>query len=212
MPLLLAQAVIPADSLRAVLDSVFASDAYRWPTPKPFGPSPFEWIGRWLSDLLDWLLHLGDRSPAAAVGIRAAFAAVAVVLCLVALRTLLRSVRRARAPSDDDGPRPAARRGAGWYAARADRLAAEGNYPDALQAAFHSLVLRLDGLGLVRYHAGKTPLDYTREPQLDERGRDRLNRLVIALYGYVFRRLPCRAEDYRIWRELAEGGWHAATP
>ena len=50
---------VPTDSLRAVLDSVFAAPAYQWVEP----PRPFAFLGRWWQALGDWLAGFREGNP-----------------------------------------------------------------------------------------------------------------------------------------------------
>ena len=85
----------------------------------------------------------------------------------------------------------------------ADRAAAAGRIAEALQLAFVGLALTLDGAGLLRYHASKTPAECAREARLAAEDRERLRGLVRALYGTSSAGGPCAPDDYRRWREAS---------
>jgi hypothetical protein len=153
-----AQRAISGDSLRAVLDSVFAGSAYDW--REQIDPVRWLWYG-WNA--------LRERTPA---------------------------------------PEP---RDAAWYARQADRYAGERRFAEAIQAAWHALVLELDTRGLVRYRSAKTPGEYAGERTLTPADRERLSGLVVDLYRFVFGREPCTEREYHAWRSLAAGDWHAAS-
>ena len=53
--------IIPADSLRAVLDSVFTAREYRWVER----PATRAFLRRWMQMLEQWLLDLREAHPTA---------------------------------------------------------------------------------------------------------------------------------------------------
>ena len=106
-----------------------------------------------------------------------------VFALLIALALLLahgawvvwRTVRGAAGPGRRAAPdRPRRERDAAWYLREADRAAAAGRMAAALQLAFVGLALTLDGQGLLRYHASKTPAEVAREARLAREDRERL--------------------------------------
>jgi hypothetical protein len=193
-------------ALRAALDSVFAGRAYRWAEEPPV----LRMVRQWWQDLVDWLDRLRFGNPAA---FRLFVFALLIVLVLVlahGLWAVWRTVRGAASPDEAAEP-PAEReaRDAAWYFREADRAAAKGRLAEALQLAFVGLALTLDGQGLLRYHASKTPAECAREARLAGEDRERLGGLVRALYAHVFGGRPLAAEDYRRWREDGARPWHA---
>ena len=194
------------DSLRAVLDSVFAAPAYRWGEE----PAPARLLREWWQRLLDWLSALQASNPGA-------FRLFVLVLLLGLLLILGHAAwvvwRTVRGGTAAVGGRAATRvveaRDAGWYLAQADRAAAGGRMLEALQLAFLGLALTLDGEGLLRYHPSKTPAECAREARLAPADRERLRELVRVLYACIFGGTPCGPDDYRRWREAAPGPWHA---
>lgn len=200
-----AQAGATPAALRAALDSVFASPAYRWGEVA----APFRWLSDWWARLGGWLQGLRADNPAA-------FRLLVVVL-LIALVLVLahgawvvwRTVRSGGAP-DEGPPRPAApgARDAAWYLREADLAATAGRMAEALQLAFVGLALTLERKGLLRYHASKTPAECAREARLAGEERARLSGLVRALYAHVFGGGPFGADDYRRWREDLARPWH----
>lgn len=200
-------APLTADSLRAVLDTVFSAPAYAWVEEE----APFGWIaGAWFA-LVDFLERLRAADPLLfRLGVGALIAILLGVLAHAAwilLRTVRHSVEReARA-----GRPPPERRDAAWYEREADRLAREGRCSEALQAAFTALALRLEQQGAVRYHPSRTPREYAREARLEPGDRVRLQELVGTLYRHVFGGEPCTPADYRGWRGRAAEEWHAAA-
>jgi hypothetical protein len=193
-------------ALRAVLDSVFASPAYRWGET----PAPLRLMREWWTRLADWLAGLRADNPAA---FRLLVLALLVGLVLVLAHgawVVWRAVRSGRAP--EDGTPPAGRsiaRDAAWYLGAADRAAAAGRMAEALQLAFVGLALTLEEQGLLRYQASKTPAECACEARLAREDRERLRGLVRALYAHVFGGGPFGADDYRRWREDLGRPWHA---
>ena len=167
--------LVAPDSLRAALDSVFRSPAYEWRNPDV----ALSWLReRWLA-LLAWLGTLRDANPIIYRILIAVLVVMLLAILLHAAWVLYRTARRA-----DDGAGATAEamalpaRGAAWFSAEADRLAREGRYADAVQAAFVALARRLDELGLLQYHASRTPAECVRDARLLEDDRSRLRRLV----------------------------------
>lgn len=199
---------IPADSLRAVLDSVFRDPAYSWDSPS----TGLSWIAsRWLA-LLDWLSGLEGNHPA----LYRIFIALLVGLLLMILAhgawTLFRTVRGAKAPAGRDGPVPQAQiRDAAWYWREADRLAAARQYPEAAQVAFIALARDLDRRGLLQYQPSQTPAEVARSARLSDEGRGQLRSLVSRLYLAAFGGGQFGAAEWTGWREQAGQEWHAAA-
>lgn len=193
-------------ALRAVLDSVFASPAYRWAET----PGPERLLRDWWGRMGDWLEGLRAGNPAA-FRLLAVALLIALVLVLAHGAWVVWRTMRSAAASEDGSPRGAGReaRDAAWYLWEADRAAAAGRTGEALQLAFIGLALTLDGQGLLRYHASKTPGECAREARLAGEDRDRLRELVRTLYAHVFGGRPCGPDDYHRWREAIAGPWHA---
>jgi hypothetical protein len=202
-----AQAASPPGVFRAALDSVFAGPAYRWADT----PYPIRLMREWWSALGDWLAALRTDNPAA---FRLLVFALLIALALLLAHgawVVWRTVRHASV-ADDQAPRaePADARDAAWYFREADRAAAAGRMAAALQLGFVGLALTLDGQGLLRYHASKTPAEVAREARLAREDRDRLRGLVRTLYAHVFGGAPFGPDDYRRWRSAVGEPWHAS--
>ena len=196
----------PADSLRALLDSVFASPDYRWTEQ----PSPLGFLTRWLDGLQRWLLALREAHPTAFRLLLALLLVVLVAILVHAGWILFHTVRgagRASLPAPAVGPR----RDAVWYREEADRLAAQGRYAEAMQTDFLGLVRALDRFELLRFHPGKTPAEYGREARLAPAALQEFRELVRTLYGYAFARWPCGPEDFARWRLLSKPDRYAAA-
>jgi hypothetical protein len=199
--------LIPADSLRAVLDTVFRSRAYVW-SDEPRGALL---LRQWWLQLRDWLDALRAGHPTL-------FTALIVLLVLVLAAILIHGIvimlitLRGAATRETGGPATVpVRRGAGWYRREADSLAQQGRYTEAMQAAFTGLALELDERGVLRFHPSKTPGDYVREARLEARDRDALRSIVGVLYAAVFGGAPNGADDYPRWRAAGGVEWDA-TP
>lgn len=188
-----------ADSLRAVLDSVFAGRDYRWVVKR----QAVGVLRQWLDALQAWLAGLRDAHPVGFGFFEAALIIVVVAILVHAGWVLTRAVRPSAEGAGGVIPSPSAQRDRAWYRREADRLAAEGRFVEAIQADFLSLVLALDASRLVRFHPSKTPAEYAEEARLDGDGRAQLHALVRSLYGYAFARRPCGADEFVEWRSRA---------
>ena len=196
------------DSLRSVIDSVFASSAYAWRPEDGTGAA----IVRYWRKLLEWLASLQEANP---LLFKLLVAGLVVVLAAIlghAVWLLVRTVRGAAMVASDAVPTmPAIRRNAAWYFAAGDRAASEGRYAEALQLAFVGVALTLEDRGLLRYHPSKTPAECSREARVAPADRRRLGSLVATLYRCAFGGAGCGAAEYSAWRELAAGEWHAPS-
>jgi hypothetical protein len=186
------------DSLRAVLDSVFAAPDYHWVERR----HPLAFVARWLEGLQRWLGALRDAHP---FGFRLLLAGLVIVLVasLVHAGWILSQAIRVGEATRGPGAPVAIRKDRAWYRAEADRLAASGQYREAMQAEFLALVLALESRALLRFAPSKTPAEYARDAQLGPRARSDFRALVTALYGYAFARWPCGPEEFARWREQA---------
>lgn len=187
------------DSLRAVLDTVFAGRDYRWQER----PDPVSAFARWMDALQRWLDQLRETHPLAfrwfLIGLLVMVLAIFAHAAWIFLRTV-----RSNARSGEGLPFGASpRRDGGWYRREADRLAAQGRYAEAIQADFLALVLALDGLRLLKFHPSKTPAEYGLEARLGGEAREEFRELVRGLYGYAFARRPCGPVEFDAWRARA---------
>ena len=205
MPL---QGEADAGRYRAVLDSVFATEPYQWTPPPPI----LRLLSEWWERLVLWLEGLRSDNPllfrAFLVVILLAWVGIFAHAAWLVWHTVRGAARAERAP-----PPPVAgeRHDADWYSRAADRAAEEGRLTEALQLAFVALALTLEGAGLLKYHPSKTPAECAREARLTGGDRDRLRGLVRTLYASAFGGRALGLEDYRRWRELGAGPWHASA-
>jgi hypothetical protein len=203
MPL---QAAADVERYRAALDSVFATDPYRWSPPPPL----LQLLKDWWGLLIDWLEGLRTDNPLLfrlfLIAILAVWVAIFAHAAWLVWQTVRGASRSERAPvTAAEGER----RDADWYSRAADRAAEEGRFADALQLAFVAIALTLDAGGLLKYQPSKTPAECAREARLSAGDRDRLRGLVRTLYAGAFGGRSLGLDDYRRWRELGAGPWHA---
>jgi len=202
------QAGAPArgDSLRAIIDTVFASRDYRWDTRE----DPFGVLRRLWAEVLAFLARLRDQNPDAYRALTWALVAVLLLILGHAAWVAVRTVRGAgqRAPGEVAGP-TSAPRDAAWYASEAARLAQRGDYVAAMQADFLRLMLQLDGRRVLAFHPSKTPSEYVREPALGADARRDLRALVHEMYAYAFARVPLDRERYERWHDAAHADRYA---
>jgi hypothetical protein len=186
------------DSLRTILDSVFARAEYQWvQRPEPLATLRHAWAA-----FKHWLGGLDDAHP---LGFRVViYLLLALVLALVlhAAWTFFTTVGSAET-SVADTPPGFVPRGQGWYRAEADRLAATGRFVEAIQLDFLALVLALDARSVLRFHPSKTPGEYARESRLAPAAREEFRDLVRRLYQYAFARSPCGPDEFADWRSRA---------
>lgn len=182
------------DSLRAVLDTVFAGAAYDW-EPRP---DPFAFIRRaWLA-FLSWLGDLRDAWPTA---FDAAFWVAVVGVVLLVARAAWITTRSFRVAAEEQrAGRATPVKDARWYRLEAERLAAAGRIVEAMQADFTALILDLDARRVLRFHPAKTPQEYVREAALPEPVRGELASVVWSLYRHAFAREPLPDGAWESWR------------
>lgn len=195
-----------AERYRAVLDTVFATEPYQWTPPPPV----LRLLSGWWQWLTAWMDGLKADNPLL-------FRIILVTLLLAwvgifahAAWLLWRTMRGAVHSERTADPAPTGeRRDADWYSREADRAAEEGRLTEALQLAFVAIALTLESAGLLHYHPSKTPAECAREARVGGPDRDRLGALVRTLYAGAFGGRTLSPGDYRRWRELGRGPWHA---
>jgi len=180
---------------------VFAQTEYRWTPP----PHPLRFLRDWWLGLLDWFNGLESAHP---VAYYALLAAVSVLLLLL-LTHIGYVVWRITRPSAETGraapgAAPVRILDARGHAARAEELARAGRYAEALGHLFLAVLLELDQVQAVRFHASKTPAEYVGEVRLDDAGRATFTALVARLYRHLFGALPCDEMEYREFGATAE--------
>lgn len=184
------------DSLRAVLDSVFADPGYAWVER----PNPLAFALRWWEALIGWIEALETRNPDVYWLLFGGMLAVLAAVVVHATWVMVRTLRQAQAPANP-GEIPAHLvRDATWYRHESARLAAAGRFSEAMQADFLALALELDRRRLLRFHPSKTPEEYAREARLPDTARADFGDLVRTLYGYAFAGVPADAATLDAWR------------
>ncbi len=187
------------DTLRAVLDSVFARPAYRWTEQQ----DAFAILRRWVAELQEWFRALRESNPLSYRLVLYAMLVAVILIVLHALWVLYHTVAISP-PGGDAAARPeTAARTVAWFQHESARLVAEGKYADAVQADFLALVLALDARKLLRFHPSKTPAEYANESELPPEARAEFRALVHGVYGYAFARWPCGPAEYARWRARA---------
>lgn len=180
--------------MRRAVAEVFARPVYRWTT----GRSPLDWLAEQLGRFLDWLGKAEASHPAV-------FQAVLVLLVAVLLGVLVHMgwvvwrITRPTAQTTAHVPGVTGLRleDARAHRQRAERLAREGRYAEALAHRFFAMLLDLERDEALKFHPSKTPAEYVGEARLDAAGRDSLGELVARLYGHLFGAAPCDEQAYR---------------
>ena len=186
------------DSLRSVLDSVFAAPAYHWVRRG----EPLAFLRRAMQTIGAWLDRMQLTQPILYRIVIYLLLAGMLALVLHATWRFFTEVRSADTPDGIRDPR-VVRRDEGWYRTEADRLARAGRFAEAIQADFLALVLVLDERKQLRFHPSKTPAEYARDTTLAPLAREDFRDLVRRLYAYAFARVPCGAADFFDWRQRA---------
>lgn len=191
---------VPPDSLRRAVAEVFARPEYHWST----GRGLIEWLAQLVGRVLDALTHLQRGHPAAfrlllvalivaLVGLLAHMAYVVWRITRPTARTPAVVAAAARAPDQ-----------AGAFRARAEQLARDGRYAEALANRFVGIVLDLDQRRALDFRPSKTPAEYVDEARLDASGRASFADLVGQLYRHRFGSLPCDERTYRAFAAQAD--------
>ena len=198
----------PADSLRAVLDRVFAGPEYDWQSV----PNPLQFLLDLLARFQRWLARLEELHPAAYYALLVGLLVVLLAILGHFAYLIWRALRPLeRAPASSAAPAREVR-DAAWHRRESDRLARAGRYADALAHRFLSVVHELDARKLLAFHPSKTPAEYAREARLDDARRHAMSDLVGALYRHVFGGAPCGEGDLeRFSARAAEVTGHLAT-
>ncbi|HEV8304129.1 MAG TPA: hypothetical protein VGQ25_04160 [Gemmatimonadales bacterium] len=188
------------DSLRRALGDVFSRPEYKWVERR----HPLVWLTTLWERVLNWLDGLSDRSP---TGFKLLLLALMLVLVLILVhvgwvvwRIVRPPARTGRAATGG----AAAVADAPSHLARAEELARAGRYAEALGHRFLAVVLELEGVDALRFHASKTPAEYVGEARLDDAGRATFAGLVTRLYRHLFGAVPCDETEYRAFGATAE--------
>jgi hypothetical protein len=153
---------------------------------------------------MDWLDQLSQTHP---VGFNVLLALMVIVLVLLLVHVgyviwrIVQPTARTSARGAEGG---AVIHDAARHLARAEALARAGRYVEALGHRFLAVVLELDRVAALRFHASKTPAEYVGEVRLDETGRASFGALVARLYRHLFGAVPCDEAEYRAFGSAAD--------
>lgn len=185
--------------MRQAVRVVFTRPEYQWVERH----QPLQWLFQAIARFFDWLRNLSDSHPVGST----VLAVFASVLLLALLAHIGYTLWRALQPAGR-GNVPAGAAGvvydAEQYLARAEQLAREGRFTEALGARFLAVILELDRAAALRFHASKTPAEYMNEIHLDSTGRESFHALVARLYRHLFGALPCDEAEYREFGAVAQ--------
>jgi hypothetical protein len=191
---------LPPDSVHAAVREVFARREYQnW----LIGRHPLDWLRDLWHRFQAWVDRLGTTHPglyqvllwASVLVLIALLAHIGYTVWLIHRRTVQpagQGVASGFLPVT--GPAPGA---------RADALAREGRYTEALAYRFAAMLLDLESVRAVTLRSSKTPAEYVGEAQLDPLGRDTFSTLVARLYAHLFGAVPCDAGAYRTFGDDA---------
>ena len=155
--------------------------------------------------LRDWLEVFRSAHP----GVFDVFTAVLVVLLVGLLAhisyVVWRIVRPTARTAGTAAPSPGLRLAdARAHLNRAEELAREGRFTEALAHRFVAVLLELERARALTFHPSKTPAEYVGEARLDAAGRESLAGLVARLYRHVFGAVPCDEGRYREFGAAAQ--------
>ena len=199
---------VATDSLRSVLDSVFANPRYQWVVhPRTRG-----WLAGIWERLVEWLQRFRSESPVAYTWFYIGLLLILAAILIHGLWVFYRAVQAAhQTPEGGVSVTAGEVRDERWYRRRAQQLAALERYGEAMSALFLAVVLMLDRRSILRFHPSKTPAEYAREARLAPTDRQELLALVRQLYRCSFAGEPCGAEEFHRWQMGLTREWHA-TP
>jgi hypothetical protein len=182
----------PQDSIRAVLDQVFAAGDFRWEEP----PEVTNWLVSRFHELMRWLQDLEASYPVS-YWIVMGVASVLLVVILIHFSYLIAKALRFRPETHAQAQTLLADV---WdeqaHLREARRLSEAGKFAEALGHRFTALILRLDRRHALHFHPAKTPAEYVREARVDDSGRSLLNTLVTDLYKHIFGGSPCTSTQW----------------
>lgn len=180
---------------------MFARPEYQWVERR----NPLQWLLNLWNWFLDWLDVMQNTHPA---GFKALFFALVLVLIVLLAHigyVVWRITRpTARAPADRAAARAHRLADARAHLERAEALAREGRYAEALAHRFVAVVLDLERARALTFHPAKTPAEYVGEARLDAAGRESLAELVARLYRHLFGAVPCDERSYREFGAAAQ--------
>ena len=184
-----------------MVGEVFARPEFQWVERRRV----LSWIARQIQHLIDWLNLQASLHPLA-YDIGVILVVGALVALLVHIGYVVWRIVRPTIGSEaaKAGPAGSVVMDASGHLARAERLAAQGQYAEALGHRFLALVLELDARKALRFHSSKTPAEYVWEARLTDQGRASLADLVGDLYRHLFGAVPCDADAYAAFGAVAQ--------
>ncbi len=186
--------------MRRVLGAVFAQRDYQWVARR----EPLRWIKRLWFRFLDWIDSFSHTHP---IGYNALLVVLTIALLLLLAHisyVIWRVTRQAAHPARTAETEGGIAHDAARHLARAEELARVGRYIEALGHRFLAVVLELDRVGALKFHASKTPAEYLWEARLDDMGRASFSALVTELYRHLFGAVPCAEKEYTAFGEAAQ--------
>ncbi|MEP7325105.1 MAG: DUF4129 domain-containing protein [Gemmatimonadota bacterium] len=204
-PVLFSQ--VADDSLRSVLDSIFANPRYQWVVQQ----STRSWLARIWERLVEWLMRFRSESPVAFNWFYIGLLVILAAILLHGLWVFYRAVQSAQqTPEGGVSVMAGEVRDERWYRRRAQQLATQERYGEAMSALFQALVLMLDRRSILHFHPSKTPAEYAREARLVPTDRHELLALVRQLYRCSFAGDRCSRDEFQAWQLGLTREWHAA--
>jgi len=191
---------VPADSVRRVLGTVFAQPDYQWVARR----EPLRWLNQLWLRFLEWIDSFSRTHPDSYTLLIIVLSVVLLLLLAHIGYVIWRVTRPSARTSRPEGEGGGIIHDAARHLARAEQLAREGRFVEALGHRFLAVVLELDRVEALEFHASKTPAEYLGEARLDDMGRASFSALVAELYRHLFGAVPCAEAEYRAFGEAAQ--------
>jgi hypothetical protein len=179
---------------------VFSQPDYQWVARR----EPLRWLRQLWLRFLDWIDSFSRAHPAGYNALVIVLSVVLLILLAHIAYVIWRVTRPSARTSRAEGASGGIIHDAARHLARADALAREGRFVEALGHRFLAVVLELDRVEALKFHASKTPAEYLREARLDDMGRASFSALVAELYRHLFGAVPCAEDEYRAFGEAAQ--------
>lgn len=183
-----------------MLGTVFAQPDYQWVARR----EPLRWLRQLWLHFLEWIDSFSRTHPGGYTALLIALSIVLVLLLTHIGWVIWRVTRPSARTSRPEGASGGIIHDAARHLARAEQLAREGRFVEALGHRFLAVVLELDRVEALEFHASKTPAEYLGEARLDDMGRASFAALVAELYRHLFGAVPCAESEYRAFGEAAQ--------
>ena len=187
------------DSIRTVLQEVFAAPEYQWDERR----SIIDTLRGWWYGLLGVLEGLRIAHPAVYYVVVGVVVGLLIVIITHVGYIIWQVVRPARTARLGEGPTTLQPHDADWYLNEARRLLCDGQFVAAVAYRFKALLLRLDARGDLTFHPSKTPAEYLLELPQGHECYGALSQLVGILYRHLFGGGECTEPDVRHFEVLA---------